>query len=154
MRTQRSADIVSGIFLSLLGLVVVLAALRISGSPDVRMQPRTLPLILGWIILAAGGILAARAWHLRGEARTIKWPDRDGTLRVLVTLASLTVYLLLIDALGLPLSTALFVAFLVWYLGRYRMLWAAALGLVSGATVYSVFFRLLQLSFPVGPLGR
>jgi len=154
VKTQRSADIASGIFLSLLGLIAVLAALRIAGSPDVRMQPRTLPLILGWIILAAGGILAARAWHLREEERIIKWPDRSGTFRVLVTLASLAVYLLLMDPLGLPLSTVLFVAFLVWYLGRYRMVWAATLGLASGGTVYYVFIRLLQLSFPVGPLGR
>lgn len=154
MRTQRSADVASGVFLSLLGLIVVLAALRISGSPDVRMQPRTLPLILGWLILAAGGILAARAWHLRGEERIIKWPDRSGTARVLVTLASLTVYLLLTDPLGLPLSTVLFVAFLVWYLGHYRMVWALAIGFACGATVYFVFIRLLELSFPAGPLGR
>lgn len=154
MRTQRSADIVSGILLSLLGLAVVLAALRISGSPDVRMQPRALPLILGWVLLASGGILAVRAWHLRGQGQIIKWPDPSGTARVLVTLASLTVCLLLMDPLGLPFSTVVFVAFLVWYLGHYRMLWAVALGLASGATVYFVFIRLLQLSFPVGPLGR
>lgn len=154
MRTQRAADIASGAFLSLLGLVVVLAALKIAGSPDVRMQPRTLPLILGCIILVSGPILAARGWRFRGEDRGVRWPDRAGAARVLVTLASLTGYLLLMDPLGLPLSTVPFVAFLVWYLGGYRAVWAAALGLASGATVYVVFIRLLELSFPVGPLGR
>ncbi len=155
MRTQRSADMASGLFLALLGLLVVAAASRIAGSPDVRLHPQTLPRILGWTILAAGIVLGARAWGLRrGGDMAVKWPDRAGALRVLITLASLTVYLTLLDPLGMPLSTVLFVAFLMWYLGRYRMVWAAALGLASGVTVYIVFIRLLQLTFPVGPLSR
>ena len=154
VRTQRGADFASGLFLSLLGLFVILAARRIAGSPDVRLEPRTLPMILGWTILVAGAVLAVHAWRFQWEDRPIKWPNRAGTWRVVVTLVSLAVYLFLMEPLGLPLGTALFVAFLVWYLGRYRAMWAAALGLVSGATVYYAFIRLLELSFPVGPLGR
>jgi putative tricarboxylic transport membrane protein len=154
VKTQRSADIVSGIFLSILGLVVVLASLKIAASPDVRLQPRTLPLSLGVLILGAGIILAARAWRFRGEDRGVRWPDRAGTARVLVTLASLAAYLVLMGPLGLPLSTLIFVSFLTWYLGRYRLVWVLSLGLASGAVVYVVFIRLLELSFPVGPLGR
>lgn len=154
MKTQRVADIVSGTFLSILGLIVLLAALKIAGSPDVRLQPRTLPWILGWTILAGGAILAVRAWRFRGEKRIIKWPDQAGMLRVLVTLASLTAYLVLMEPLGLPLSTLLFVSFLVWYLGRYRVAAAVGLGLAAAAVVLFVFVRLLELPFPVGPLGR
>ncbi len=154
MKTQRSADIVSGGFLSVLGLMVILAALRIRGAAEVRLHPGTLPWILGLLILAAGAILTWRAVRFRGEDQRIKWPNRAGTGRVLMTLASLIAYLILMDPIGLPLSTLLFVSFLAWYLGRYRPIWIAALGLVSGATVYFVFIRLLELSFPVGPLGR
>ncbi len=154
MRTQRSADMASGSVLALLGLVVVWAALRIQGSPDVRLDPRTLPLTLGWTILAVGASLFLRAWRFEGEDPPIKWPDRAGAMRVLVSLASLIAYLALLDPLGIPLSTLLFVTFLVWYLGRYGVVFAVALGLASGATVYVVFIRLLQLTFPVGPLAR
>lgn len=154
MRTQRAGDIASGIFLSLLGLVVVLAALQIRGAPDVRMQPRTLPLILGWTIGVAGGFLFLRAWRYRGAERAIPWPDRAGTLRVAVSLGSLAILLLFIEPIGLPLGTAVLVGFLVWYLGSYRLIYAGILGLATGGTVYFVFIRLLQLSFPGGPLGR
>ena len=154
MRTQRAADMASGMFLCLLGIILVLASFRIAGSPDVRLHPRTLPLILGWVIAAAGLVLATQAWRFRGEDRIIKWPDRAGMLRVSVTLLGLAVYLALMEPLGLPLSTTLYIGFLAWYLGRYRVLWAAALGLLSGATVYIVFIRLLQLSFHAGPLAR
>lgn len=154
MKTQRAGDIASGIFLSLLGLVVVVAAVQIKGAPDVRMQPRTLPLILGWTIGIAGGILAIRAWRYRGADRVVGWPDRAGALRVLITLASLAAFLLFLEPLGLPLGTALVVGFLVWYLGNYRLIYAGILGLASGGTIYLVFIYLLQLSFPAGPLSR
>ncbi len=154
MKTLRAGDIVSGIFLSLLGLAVVVAAVQIKGAPDVRMQPRTFPLILGWTIAVVGGILAFRAWSYRGAEIIVPWPDRAGTFRVAVTLGTLCVFLLLLEPLGLPLGTALVVGFLVWYLGNYRLIYAGILGLASGGTIYLVFIHLLQLSFPAGPLSR
>jgi len=154
MKSQRVGDIASGIFLVLLGLVVVIAAFQIKGAPDVRMQPRTLPLILGFIIGAAGAALAFRAWRYQGPARIVPWPDRVGTLRVGVTLAALVIFLFLLGPLGMPLGSSLLVGFLVWYLGGYRPVYAGLLGLATGGTIYVVFIRLLQLSFPIGPLGR
>lgn len=154
MKSQRFGDMASGIFLALLGLVVVVAAFQIKGAPDVRMQPRTLPLILGCIVGVAGAALALRAWFYRGPARVVPWPDRVGTLRVCVSFAALVVFLFLVEPLGMPLSSSLLVGFLVWYLGGYGPIFAGLVGLVTGGTIYVVFIRLLGLSFPIGPLGR
>lgn len=154
MKSQRVGDMVSGVFLVLLSLVVVVAALQIKGAPDVRMQPRTLPLILGCIIGVAGAALTVRAWLYHGPVRVVPWPDRPGTLRVGVTFATLVVFLFLVEPLGMPLSSSLLVGFLVWYLGGYRPIFAGLLGLAMGGTIYVVFIRLLSLSFPIGPLGR
>ena len=154
MKSQRVADMASGVFLVLLGLVVVVAAFQIKGAPDVRMQPRTLPLILGCIVGMAGAALALRAWFYRGPVRTVPWPDRTGLRRVLTTLAALAVFLFLMEPLGMPLGSSLLVGFLVWYLGGYRPIYAGLLGLATGGMIYVVFIRLLNLSFPIGPLGR
>jgi putative tricarboxylic transport membrane protein len=154
MKSQRIGDMVSGVFLALLGLVVVLAAFQIKGAPDVRMHPRTLPLILGCIVGVAGAALAFRAWRYHGPVRIVPWPDRAGTLRVGVTMAALVVFLFLVEPLGMPLGSGLLVGFLVWYLGGYRPITAGLLGLATGGLIYAVFIRLLQLSFPIGPLGR
>ena len=145
---------ISGVFLVLLGLVVVLAAFQIKGAPDVRMQPRTLPLILGCIVGVAGAALAIRAWIYHGPVRTVPWPDQTGLRRVLITLAALVVFLFLMEPLGMPLGSCLLVGFLVWYLGDYRPISAGLLGLATGGMIYVVFIRLLNLSFPIGPLGR
>jgi hypothetical protein len=154
MRTQKSADISSGFFIAFLGLVVLLAAIQITGGMEERLPPRTLPYVLGFTILFAGIFLAIKSWRFQGENPVIKWPDRTGMFRVLVILASLAVYIALIDPLGMPISTAIYVAFSVWYLwiGRHAILYAIITGILSGATVFYLFIRFLELSFPIGPL--
>ena len=154
MKTQRSADIAAGCFLSILGLVVVLTAMGIKGGMDERLPPRTLPYVLGGTMIGAGALLAFKTWRLRGKETFINWPDKAGARRVLVTLVSLAIYIALIGLLGLPIDTLLFVSFLVWYLGRYRIITSAMIGLVSAAVVYFLFILFLELSFPVGPLAR
>ena len=116
-----------------------------------RLPPRTLPYVVGMIILIAGALLAIRSWRFHGEDPVIKWPDRRGMIRVLITLFSLGVYLALMDPLGLPLSTFLYVSFTVWYLGKYRLWYTLLIGVLSGGISYLVFIYLLELSFPVGP---
>jgi len=140
-----------GCFLALLGLVTLLAASKITGGLEERLPPRTLPYTVGVIILVSGALLAIRSWRFHGEDPVIKWPGRRGTIRVLITIVSLGVYLALMDPLGLPLSTFLYVSFAVWYLGRYRLWYPLLIGFLSGAISYIVFIYLLELSVPVGP---
>ena len=116
-----------------------------------RLPPRTLPYVVGSIILISGAILAFRSWRFHGEDPVIKWPDWPGTIRVLVTVVSLSLYLALMDPLGLPLSMFLYVSFTAWYLGKYRLWYPLLIGFLSGAISYVVFIYLLELSFPVGP---
>ena len=71
-----------------------------------------------------------------------------------MTLVSLAVYLALIEPIGMPIATTIYIAFSVWYLrkGRRRVFWAAATGLISGAVVFFLFMQFLELSFPAGIL--
>ncbi len=130
--------------------MTIFAATKITGGLEERLPPRTLPYVVGVIILIAGALLAIRSWRLRGENPPIKWPDRAGTIRV-VTIVSLALYLALMDLIGLPLSTFLYVSFSVWYLGKYRIWYPLLIGFLSGAISYVVFIYLLELTFPVGP---
>jgi hypothetical protein len=154
MRTQKSADVASGCFIAFLGMVVIFAATRITGGMEERLPPRTLPYILGFMILVAGVLLAVRSWRFKGQNPTIKWPDRAGMARVLVILFSLAAFIAMIEPLGMPIATVLYVSFSVWYLwiGRHPIVYAVITGLLSGAVVYFLFIRFLELSFPLGLL--
>jgi putative tricarboxylic transport membrane protein len=151
VKKQTSADIAGGCFLAVLGLVTLFAASKIKGGLEERLPPRTLPYVIGSIILVSGIILAVKSLRFKGEDLPIHWPDRQGTVRILITLISLTAYIALMTPLGLPLSTFLYVTFSVWYLGRYRILYALLIGFVSGAISWLLFIYLLELSFPMGP---
>jgi putative tricarboxylic transport membrane protein len=156
VRTQKTADIWSGFFLAALGVVILAASTRITGGLEERLPPRTLPYVMGFTVVASGILLVIRAWRYEGENPPIHWPDRAGAIRVMVIVASLAVYIAIIDPLGMPIGTALYLAFQVWYLshGRHRILSAVMTGLVSGVVVYYLFIQFLELSFPVGPLQR
>jgi hypothetical protein len=119
-----------------------------------RLPPRTLPYVLGVTILVAGIILAIKSWRFQGENPLIKWPNRSGMIRVLVILLSLAGYIALIDILGMPISTVLYISFSVWYLwiGRHSIIYGILTGLISGAVVMFLFIRFLELNFPVGIL--
>jgi hypothetical protein len=152
MRTQRSADIASGIFLAALGVVVLIAARQITGGMEERLPPRTLPYVMGFTILIPGLLLSFRAWRFKGEDPKIHWPDRTGARHVIVILVAMAVYVALITLLGMPISTGLFIAFTVWYLwtGLRGLVYGLITGILSGAVVYYLFIRFLELSFPVG----
>ncbi len=156
MKTQRSADISSGIFLAVLGIVILAASAGIRGGLEERLPPRTLPYTMGFFVLFGGVLLAIKAWRFKGENPPINWPDRTGARHVLVTLVSLSAYLALIEPIGMPIATALYISFSVWYLqkGRYRILYAAITGILSAAVVFFLFMQFLELSFPAGILQR
>jgi hypothetical protein len=75
-----------------------------------------------------------------------------GVRRLLTTAGALLAYAGAIEPAGFPLATAAFVAFQVWYLGRYPVWLTLAGGALSGAMVYYVFMQLLELTFPLGLL--
>lgn len=154
MRSQRKCDLAAGAFIALLGAVVILAASQIRGDVEERLPPRTLPYVVGFMTLAGGLGLAVKSYRFRGEDPQIEWPEKDGWVRIGVNLLLLVLFTALIDPLGMPIATGLYVAGAVWYLDRKRILTALLTGAGSAVVVYYVFIRLLELTFPLGPLGQ
>lgn len=154
MKSQRRCDIAAGCFIALLGVLVVFAASRIKGDVEERLPPRTLPYVVGFMTLAGGAGLAVKSWRFRGEDPTVKWPDRAGAVRIAVNLLLLALFTALMDPLGMPIATALYVASSIWYIDRKRILAAILTGAGSAAVVYLLFIKLLSLTFPLGPLQR
>ena len=150
MKTQRSADITAGCILGLLGLLVLYGSTTIRVGAESRLSPRTLPYIVGLLIFFCGLGLAFKSWRYRGQDIKLSWPNREGITTILVNLFSLAIYIALMNPLGLPLSTFLYVTFSIWYLNRSRWVVAIVIGLIFGIISYVVFIRLLMLSFPEG----
>jgi putative tricarboxylic transport membrane protein len=149
MTTQRSADIVSGIVLALLGTAVVVAAFDIQSTFGERLPPRTLPLILGLTTVLTGVLLSIRSYRHAEMDLTVDWPDNEGRVRLAVTFVSLVIYLVIMEVLGVPLATLVFSTFLIWYLDR-KFVRSLAIGVITALVIEMVFVRILQLSLPAG----
>ena len=154
MRSQRRGDIVAGGVNALLGAVVIIAASQIRGDVEERLPPRTLPYVVGFMTLAGGLGLAFKSYRFHGEDPAIEWPEKDGWVRIGVNLLLLALFIALMDPLGMPITTGLYVAGAIWYMDRKRILAALLTGAGSAVAVYYLFIRLLELTFPLGPLGQ
>lgn len=150
MKTLRPVDIAVGCFLALLGLFILYASSMIRVGVERALSPRTFPSAIGFLILFCGIGLAVKSWRFRGEDPKINWPDREGIRINLGTLIILIFYILLMNPLGFPLSTFLYVTCSIWYLKPSKWVTAILIGLIFGIISYYVFIHLLKLSFPLG----
>jgi putative tricarboxylic transport membrane protein len=150
VKTQRVADIAVGCLVALLGAFVLVASGSISVAVAHRLSPRTFPYVVGGLLLVCGACLAVKSWSVRGKDFAIAWPDAEGVRTIAVSLAILAGYIALLNWLGLPLATFLYVTLATWHLNRAKWVTAAAIGLIAGVISYVVFIQLLGLSFPAG----
>jgi putative tricarboxylic transport membrane protein len=150
VKTQRAADIAVGCFIALFGVFILYASMLITGGAAHRLPPRTFPMVVGFLLFFCGIALAVKNWSLRGADPAIPWPDGEGIRTILVTLASLSCYIALMNPLGLPLATFMYLAFSIWYLKRSKWLMALLISLITALISYYLFIRLLGLSFPAG----
>jgi len=146
MRTQRSVDLVSGSALALLGLVVLAASMQIKGGMG------TLPYLTGFSVLVGGLAVAFQAYRYHGPVMEVSWPDRSGMWRNIITMVMLAAYVGLLEVLGTPLATVLFVFGLIWYLRGGQPVSSLLIGLACGVTIHFLFIQALELSLPLGIL--
>lgn len=151
MKTQRNADIVLGCLFALFGILIIYASTLITSGTPHKLPPKTFPMVVGILLLICGSALAVKSWSVREADLAIKWPDREGVRTILVVLASIAGYILLLNPLGLPIASFLYIAFSIWYLKRSKWMLAIVISAVTAGISYFLFIRLLALSFPAGP---
>jgi putative tricarboxylic transport membrane protein len=150
VKTQRVADIVVGCLIALFGIFVLSASTWISVAGAHRLSPRTFPYAVGCLLVLCGTGLALKSWSIRGKDFAIAWPDRVGIRTITVTLVFVAGYIALMNLLGLPLATVLYLTLSIWYLNRAKWVTAVVIGLITGAVSYYLFIQVLGLSFPAG----
>ncbi len=145
----------AGIFLAL-GALVMWDSRRLGASwGDDGPQAGYFPFYVGLLIVASSAATIFKALNLgeRGRAAFVQW----GQLRMVLTvMAPTVVYVAMIAnpwfSLGIYTSSAIFMAFFMWYLGKYR--WTKIVPISLGVVVF--FFLMFEVWFkvplPKGPL--
>jgi putative tricarboxylic transport membrane protein len=149
----RVAEVVmAGVFLAF-GALVMWDTRRLGASwGDDGPQAGYFPFYIGLFIVVSSVVIIFRALNLgeKGRAAFVEW----GQLRmVLLVMLPTVVYVAMIVnpwfSLGIYIASAIYIAFFMWYLGKYR--WTKIAPVSLGVVVF--FFVMFEIWFKV-PLPK
>ena len=149
---MRNADRVTAALLLAFSVAFAAGALKQyqwwgSGGPGPAFMPFWLGLVmaclaLGLLIRSVKQRDPGAAWFPRGE----------GLRDILVVLGATTLFVALLNVLGMVIGTAIYLGVLVRYLGRHRWWITGAVAVAAAFFNWLVFVHWLHVPFPEGML--
>jgi putative tricarboxylic transport membrane protein len=146
----RSADRVTAALLLAFAVAFSVGALKQyqwwgSGGPGPAFMPFWLGLVMA--LLALSMLLRSLKQKDPGAA----WlPRGEGLRDMLVVLAATVAFIALLKVTGMIIGTAVYLAFLVRYLGRHRWWVTLAIALAAAGFNWLVFVHWLRVPMPEG----
>jgi hypothetical protein len=149
---MRGADRVTAVLLLAFAVAFAAGALKSYAwwgleGPGSAFLPFWLGLVMGALAL----VLLARSVRQQDPGGT--WlPRGEGLRDMLVVLGATVLFVAALNVTGMVIGTALYLAGLVWYLGRHR--WWVTLGVAAAAAAFNwlVFVHWLRVPMPEGIL--
>lgn len=139
-------DFWAGMLFIVIGAATLLIALNYSMGTAARMGPGYFPRALGGLLMLLGGVSVLRSLRLSG-APIGGWRTRP----VVIVLASVVVFGLVVQHLGLALSTILLVFASSAASHEFRPLEAAISGVLMSVLCVAVFVYALSIQLPIWP---
>jgi hypothetical protein len=148
---MRVADLATGFALAALGVLVLVASVRMGiGWGTDGPEAGFVPFWLSIVLLSCCAIVVVHA--LRRPAPPKPFVRREQLRRVAQVLAPAAAMILLTPYLGLYVSTALYMTGYMRVFGRYSWPLAAGIPLAFVLLVFAVFERWFLVPLPKGPL--
>lgn len=153
---MRRYDLVSTLFLIVLAAYVTGSGFRLGFGEWREPGPGFLAVVSGLVLGVLGavwlGMTFAKPQGPRGVARRFI-ADTGGLRKVGLTAAALIAFALLLEPLGFPLTTLVFMMFLLRVIEPQGWGLALMLSVVTVALCVVVFQVWLQVQFPEGPVS-
>jgi putative tricarboxylic transport membrane protein len=150
---HKSAEAVVAALFFMLGALVIYDSVRLGiGWQEVHgPRPGYFPFYVGLIICVSAVINLVRAL-LIPDSRNGTFVQFGQLKLVLAVLVPTAIYVALVTWIGIYVSSVLFIAFFMRWLGKYRW-WKVAAVSVAVAVVFFLIFELwFQVPLPKGPL--
>ncbi|MFC0241203.1 tripartite tricarboxylate transporter TctB family protein [Rhodopseudomonas telluris] len=148
--THRGVEAVVAVVIAVFGGVVVLGSVQagITWGPE---GPRAgfFPFYVGLCIIAASAINFLNALRSDPDTLFAEWVQIRHVFSVINPTA---VYVLAMPFVGLYVGSALFIAYFMRVLGKYRWLTTLAVAIGTPVVAYIVFERWFLVPLPKGPL--
>lgn len=143
------ADFIVGVALSLLGGWIYFYAERYTGRGINSYGPNFFPQLLAIMLVVSSLGLLIKTGLDRPE-RWLSSINKNGFIKVCVTLVLGISYVIAMNYLGFPLSTFLFLYITMMFLGHIGWQRRAIVSLGVTVAVYSIFHLFLKIPVPHG----
>jgi putative tricarboxylic transport membrane protein len=141
-------DVVAGTLLALIGIGVIVWAIRLQVGTLVRPLPGSFPLVVGLMIVFLSIAIVVQGWLGRGKS-----PQPYGDLRrPSILVAGLAVYTVILDSLGYLLSTIFIAVVTLRLMGVTSWKVIGVSSVILSVVVYFLFTRFLEVELPAGIL--
>ncbi|HSQ80322.1 MAG TPA: tripartite tricarboxylate transporter TctB family protein [Casimicrobiaceae bacterium] len=146
VRIRNPKDFWSGVLFVAVGIGALVLGSKYTLGSAARMGPGYFPRMLGILIVVLGGILALRALATDGPPvpRFRWWPT-------VLVLGSVVVFGLIVQSVGLALSTMLLILVASAASPEFRWKEALVAGAVLATLATAVFIVGLKLTLPIWP---
>jgi hypothetical protein len=136
------------------GAIVIFDSVRLgSGWASDGPRPGYFPFYVGLLICIASLINFARALAMRGE-KNKTFVERGQLRMVLTVLIPTAIYAALVTWIGIYVSSVLFIAFFMLWLGKYAWWKAAGASVLTMVFFYMVFEIWFKVPLPKGIVER
>ncbi|RDI59093.1 tripartite tricarboxylate transporter TctB family protein [Microvirga subterranea] len=152
MISRFSAEIATATLTAGLGLAAVVGALEFGiGWGDAGPEPGAFPFYIGLLVVAASLVNLVQATVGREGLRST-FLDHEQAKRVASFFIPMVVFVIVARLLGLYVASALYLTFVMWFQGGYRILVSAASGVAAAVAFYFVLEYAFQVPILKGPL--
>jgi hypothetical protein len=151
---MRAAEIgVAALFFALGALVIYDSQRLGAGWAEDGPRPGYFPFYVGLIICVSALINVARAL-LVPAAKNKAFVEVGQLKMVLTVLIPTAIYVGAVTWIGIYVSSTVFIAFFMRWLGKYAWWKAAAVSLGASVVFFLIFEKWFQVPLPKGPLER
>jgi putative tricarboxylic transport membrane protein len=148
----RTMEIVTAAIVLLFGAIVVYDSQRLGSRwGEDGPQPGYFPFYIGLLICLSAVVILVRAVRSR-EGATASFVSREQLKLILVVLVPTAIYVALIAYLGLYVASTLYIAFFMWWLGKYSWLKIVPVSVGVSIAFFLIFETWFSVPLPKGPL--
>jgi putative tricarboxylic transport membrane protein len=150
--STRTMEIVVAILFLVVGAIVMMDSMRIGAGwidPD-GPQAGYFPFRMGAIMSIASIVVLVQAVLARGAGRS--FVDRHALKQVLLVLLPAAVYVVAVNFVGMYVSSAIYIAAFMMYMGGYKWHLSAAIGLAVVLVLFFMFEIWFLVPLPKGPI--
>src|SRR5689334_11272463 len=150
--SHRTMEIVVAVLFLVVAAIVMMDSRRIGAGwvdPD-GPQAGYFPMRIGVIMAIASLVVLVQSVIARDGHRS--FVDRHALGQVLIVLVPAAVYVAVLDHIGIYVASAIYIAAFMLYMGRYRVITSAAVGIGVSIALFFMFEIWFLVPLPKGPL--